>query len=171
MSAVGTTSGARPQVPVDRRAGGAYRGRDRRGMAASTGSNTSLLIGIGLLGGIVVTALLFRNVADPDVVDVQRVLLLGVSALVAALTGVLCLLRRRVTGEAPVLWLAAGLLVLGVSRIAALLDVATDPLPPDRITTAVYGAGTLLCVVLVIQALRSPPVDSRLRAMPVLAGT
>src|SRR3954447_22889286 len=150
MTAVESAPGARGAPLVARRAGGGYRGRDRRSTSASTGSSTSLLVGSGLLGGLVATALLFRNVADPDVVDVQRVLLLGISSLVAALSGVLCLLRRRVTGEAPVLWLAAGLLVLGVSRIAALLDVATDPLPPDRITTAVYGAGTLLCVVLVI---------------------
>jgi signal transduction histidine kinase len=169
MSAVGTTSGA--TAPVDRRAGGPYRGRDRRSATSSAGTSTSLLVGSGLLSGLVVTALLFRNVADPDVVDVQRVLLLGVSSLVAALTGVLCLLRRRVTGEAPVLWLAAALLVLAVSRIGALIDVATDPLPPERATTAVYGAGTLLCVLLVILALRSPPVDTRVRPVPVLAGT
>jgi two-component system OmpR family sensor kinase len=173
MTAVRTASGApSAAAPVaDRRARGSYRGRDRRTTTGSTGTTTSMLVAAGLLSGLVVTALLFRDVADPDVVDVQRVLLLGVSALVAGLTGVLCLLRRRVTGETPVLWLAAGLLVLAVSRVGALLDVATDPLPPARVTTAVYGAGTLLCVLLVIQALRSPQVDTRFRPVPVLAGT
>src|SRR5215212_1923220 len=171
MTAVRTTSGSPSATPVDRRAGGVYRGQDRRSISSSTGARTSMSVAGGLLAGLVVTALLFRDVADPGVVDVQRVLLLGVSSLVASLTGVLCLLRRRVTGEAPVLWLAAALLVLAVSRIGALVDVASDPPPPGPVTTAVYGAGTLLCVLLVIQALRSPPVDTRFRPVPVLAGT
>ncbi len=128
-------------------------------------------MGTGLLTGLIVTALLFRDVTDPHVVDVQRVLLLGISSVVAAITGVLCLLRRRVTGEAPVLWLAAALLVLAVSRLGALIDVASDPLPPDRVVTAVYGSGTLLCVLLVSLALLSDPVDTRFRPVPVLAGT
>jgi signal transduction histidine kinase len=58
-----------------------------------------------------------------------------------------------------------------VSRIGALIDVATDPLPPAPVTTAVYGSGTLLCVLLVIQALRSEAVDTRFRPVPVLTGT
>jgi hypothetical protein len=145
MGGIGRTSGA--PAPVDRRVAGTYRGLDRRSASASTGPSTSMLVGVGLLTGLVITALLFRDVAHPGVVDTQRVLLLGISSVVAALTGVLCLLRRRVTGEASVLWLAAALLVLAVSRVGALVDVATDPLPPERVTTAVYGAGTLFCVL------------------------
>jgi two-component system OmpR family sensor kinase len=93
-----------------------------------------------------------------------------VSSLVAALTGVLCLLRRRVTGEAPVLWLAAALLVLGASRLAALVDIATDPARSAPLAAATYGAGTLLCIVLVGQALRSPDVDTRVHPFPTLLG-
>ena len=171
MELIPTTSGARSAAPVDRRAGATYRGQDRRSATGVTGSRTNVAAAGGLLAGLAITALLFRNVGDPDVVDVQRVLLLGVSSLIATLTGVLCLLRRRMTGEAPVLWLGAALLVLAVSRIGALLDVATDPLPPTPVTTAVYGAGTFLCVLLVIQALQSAPVDTRFRPVPVLAGT
>src|SRR5688572_3576601 len=110
MTAVRTTSGASAAPAVERRADRPYRGGDRRGGTPATGASTNLLVACGLLGGLVVAGLLFRDVADPDVVDVQRVLLLGISSLVATLTGVLCLLRRRVTGEAPVLWLAAALL-------------------------------------------------------------
>jgi signal transduction histidine kinase len=161
-------AGARP---ADGRAGAAYLGQDRRSVSAATGARTNMAAAGGLLGGVALTALLFRNVGDPDVIDIQRVLLLGVTSLVAALTGVLCLLRQRVTGEAPVLWLGAALLVLAVSRIGALVDVTTDPLPPTRVTTAVYGAGTFLCVLLVIQALRSAPVDTRFRPVRVLVGT
>ena len=170
MAAVRTASGARSTPPVHRPGGGPYRGHDRRSATPATGTSTNLFVAAGLLGGLVFTALLFRDVADPDVVDVQRVLMLGVSGLVASLTGVLCLLRRRVTGEAPVLWLAAALLVLAASRFGALVDVATDPGRPVPLAAAFYGSGTLLCIVLVGQALRSPPVDTHVHPVPVLVG-
>lgn len=170
MTAVRTASGAPSAPPADRRAAGSYRGGDRRSFSPAARTSTNLLVASGLLGGLVITALLFRDVADPDVVDVQRVLLLGVSSLVAALTAVLCLLRRRVTGEAPVLWLGAALLVLAASRISALVDVASDPSRQTPLVAATYGAGTLLCIVLVGQALRSPAVDTRYRSTPVLIG-
>jgi two-component system OmpR family sensor kinase len=171
MEAARGTSAAAARAPVDRRAAAVYRGQDRRSAIYATSTRTNVAAAGGLLGGVVLAALLLRNVGDPGVADVQRVLLLGVSSLVAALTGVLCLLRRRVTGEAPALWLGAALLVLAVSRIGALIDVSTDPLPPAPVTTAVYGAGTFLCVLLVIQALQSPPVDTRFHPVPVLVGT
>ena len=171
MEAARNTSEALGRTPLDRQAGGVYRGQDRRSGTSALAARTNVAAAAGLLGGVVLAGLLFRNVGDPDVADVQRVLLLGVSSVVAALTGVLCLFRRRLTGEAPVLWLGAALLVLAVSRIGALIDVSTDPLPPAPVTTAVYGAGTFLSVLLVIQALQSPPVDTRFRSVPVLFGT
>jgi signal transduction histidine kinase len=159
------------RLPADRSAGAGYRGQDRRSGTSALGTRTNVAAAGGLLGGVVLAALLFRNVGDPEVADVQRVLLLAVSSTVAALTGVLCLLRRRVTGEAPVLWLGAALLVLAVSRMGALIDVSTDALPPAPATTAIYSAGTFLSVLLMIQALHSPPVDTRFRSVQVLVGT
>lgn len=163
-----TAPGARSEAPVDRGTVGTYRGQDRRSATPAAGTSTNLLVASGLLVGLLLAAVLFRDIADRGVVDVQRVLLLGVTSLVAALTGVLCLLRRRVTGEAPVLWLAAAFLVLAASRFAGLLDVATNAASPSGPATATYGAGTLLALLLVVQANRSPAVDTRLHPTPIL---
>ncbi len=165
-----TSAGPPAPPPLDRRASRPYRGDDRRAATPATGSKTNLLVASGLLGGLLVAALLFRRPADAGVVDVQRTLLLALSTLVAGLTGVLCLLRLRVTGEAPVLWLGTALVVLALSRIGGLVDLAIDPGPSTWLAAAAYGAGTLLCPLLVAQALRSPPVDTRIRPVPVLLG-
>lgn len=147
----------------------AYRGGDRRGVIVSSSDPRSRPFVVAgsvlLIAWLLVTWLAFtpdsRSVFDLRALRPE----LDTAALaVAVVTGTLAVIRWRLVGDAPALWIGTAILVYAVCTIG-LGDVmgATTALGVD---TTVLGwlrpASVVVTIVLFVAALRSDEVDARL---------
>ena len=151
-----------------------YRGQDRRASPDWREPSLGPFIGVALALLLVIGLFL----AGPSVwgaVDLLDVALLRVqldaaTVAVAVLAGALCVVRWRVVGDAPALWVGAALLFFGLVTIGvgSLLPEAQPAVAGHDLHDWAHPASRIAVLWLFYQALRTTPVDSRLRLWPVL---
>lgn len=159
-----------------------YRGEDRRHRLerGTRGERRLATLALLLIVVIALASLLGPRIVTPAaVIDVSRlVLLLDAAALaVAIVIGTLCVVRWRLVGQASALWMA------GASLTYALVTLTVGHVLPDLMPTGaeppvllwLHPASRLVALGLLLEALRSPEVDARLRgrhvALAAVAGT
>ncbi|MDQ3974618.1 MAG: HAMP domain-containing histidine kinase [Actinomycetota bacterium] len=154
---------------------GAYRGADRRSASPVADSPLGrpfvlaclLLITLTLLFGLALVAPPPTGAVRGSVLSE---LLHAFSAVLAVVVAIVCLLRWRLIGDAPALWMGAAMLVLGAVTIALgnLLPLVLAPSAERAVLGWVRPAGLLVVVAMLAQGIRSAPVDTRFRPVPVL---
>lgn len=155
--------------PYEQRAGGGrYRGPDRRARSAPAEppwSPAFLVAGCGLLAGWVAVSL---GLADVPGDAALTGALTTATAAVAAATALLCALWWRVSGRTPVLLVAVGVGVLaGTFTLLGVVDVS--PSQDGPLAEAAHAAGLLVAIGFVTAASVSPDIDTRRRALILVA--
>ena len=169
-----------------------YRGPDRRGLIAgphpqpgpgfAVVGTAVVLLSLAVLAGVPMDALVARVGLTPGVVpgSTMPLLVLHLQAAafaVALLVGAMCFVRWRLVGDAALAWLAlvAGLHGLLHFGLGSLLRLQMElPVRADvgfELLTALHLAAYVVVVGLVVMALRSPDVDSRIRLGWLVAAT
>jgi two-component system, OmpR family, sensor kinase len=131
-----------------------------------------IVAGVGLIMAIAFFTLGPLLVDGSRVVDASllRLQLDAAAMAVAVLAGVLCVIRWRMTGDAPALWVGAALLFLGITTIGldSLLARPRAGGVESEVLAWVHPATRITVLWLLYRALRSPQIDAAVRFLPTL---
>ena len=129
------------------------------------------------LGGLATQVGLTPNTLEPSTVPLVSLHLHGAAFSVALSLTAMCLARWRLVGDAAMLWLGVAMLFYGLFTVGLgsvlRLNRAATPFETGGIGAAAWmvaSAAHLVVIALVVAALRSPEVDTRLRAGRIALG-
>lgn len=161
MTITGKRLGDSPYWGADRRQGLEWPQDRPRYLSMGAVLLLIIFLGVNVAGGLAVGR------QGLNMVVLHAVLEAGGAAL-AAVVGLLCVVRWRLSGEAAALWAGIALLVFGALTIAltGLLPLVYDP----AIEAAVWlrPASRIVTIVFLATAVAVPAVDTRLRIVPLL---
>lgn len=156
----------------------AFVGEDRRRGPAPAGLGRVFVGGAATVLVTAVALAAFASAGDPlDAVSARDLRIVLDTATVAVGLGVfvLCVARLRLAGESPPLWagtavLVYGLVAVGGGVLAAVGAETAAGAGGGEGVTAGSRAGLVAALALLVAGVVAAPVDTRLRAGPLLAG-